>query len=277
MEAQIWRIVLLAPIPATARRPLRPHKELLIAWALLLLDDDDAVHGYRLHQELRARGLDLQATSLYRWLRKFERDRWVSSSWSEPVDGPPRHVYRLTPEGRRTLQELSTSIAASRDTYAAFLHAHGQAVARHAESSHRDATGPVPAPRDPHRPAPDPPATAALEPLRPHRELLVGWLLLLLDAGATYGYDLRREFDARRLSLDPAVMYRMLRRLENDKWVQSRWLSPAAGPRRRFYRLTTRGRRNLDEIAGLIAAMRDVHDRYLREHEHARSAPSHGR
>ena len=265
---------MIAPIPATARRPLRPHKELLIAWALLLLDDDDALHGYRLHQDLRARGLDLQATSLYRWLRKFERDGWVGSSWSEPVDGPQRHVYRIAPEGRRTLHELSTSIAASRDAYSAFLHAHQQAVAQRAENPRHDAAGAVPAPRASGEQAPDPPATAALQPLRLHRELLVGWLLLQLDGGATYGYDLRREFDARGLSLDPAVMYRMLRRLEDDKWVQSRWLSPVAGPRRRFYRLTTRGRRNLDEIARLIAAIRDLHDRYLGEYESASPAPS---
>lgn len=266
---------MIAPIPAITR-PLRPHKELLIAWLLLLLDEDDALHGYRLHQELRDRGLDLQATSLYRWLRKFERDRWVGSSWSEPVDGPPRHVYRLAPEGRRTLHELSTSIAASRDAYSAFLHAHQQAVAQRTEDPGRDAAGATPSPRALREQAPDPPATAAVKPLRLHRELLVGWLLLQLDAGATYGYDLRREFDARGLSLDPAVMYRMLRRLEDDKWVQSRWLSPAAGPRRRFYRLTTRGRRKLDEIAVLIAAIRDLHDRYLREYEQARRAHSRG-
>lgn len=245
---------MIAPVPATERRPLRPHRELLIAWALLLLDDDE-LHGYRLHQELRARGLDLQATSLYRWLGKFERDGWVSSRWAASADGPRRHVYRLAPEGRRTLHELSASIAASRDSYSAFADARQQ----------------VPAQLEP---APDRPATAAPEPLRPHRELLAGWLLLQLDAGATYGYDLRRALDARGLSLDPAVMYRMLRRLEDDKWVQSRWLSAAAGPPRRFYRLTTRGRRNLDEIARLIAAIRDLHDRYLREYENAGRAPS---
>ena len=228
----------------------------MIASLLLLLLDDDALHGYRLHQELSARGLELQATSLYRWLRKFERDRWVSSHWAEPVEGPRRHVYRLTADGRRTLHELSTSIAASRDTYNAFLNAHHGGVAK-------------------SEPMPDQQPATAAAPLRPDRELLVGWLLLLLDGGATYGYDLRRAFAARGLSPDPAAMYRMLRKLEEDKWVESRWLSSDAGPRRRFYRLTTRGRRNLDEIAALIAAIRDSYDRYLRDYEHAHRAPSH--
>lgn len=243
-----------------------------MAWALLLLDDG-ALHGYRLHRQLAARGLDLQATSLYRWLAKFERNRWVASRWSESVDGPRRHVYRLTPQGRRALHELSTLITAMRDTYSTFLHAHERALARRADAPHDDAGDAAPASRAPQRPAADAVTNAStFEPLRPHRELLVGWLLLRLDLGATYGYDLRREFGAHGLDIDPPLMYRMLRRLEDDKWVQSRWMRPAAGPRRRFYRLTTRGRRNLDEIAALIAAIRDSHDAYLREYEQAHRA-----
>lgn len=246
----------------------------MIAWALLLLDDDDGRHGYRLHQALAARGLDLQATSLYRWLGKFERDRWVTSRWSEPVEGPRRHLYRLTPKGRRALHQLSGLIAVTRDTYSTFLHTHQQALARRTAGHHDDPGEAADSRRAPPLPAPDAAATFGL---RPHRELLVGWLLVRLDVGATYGYELRREFDAHGLSLDPAVMYRMLRRLEEDKWVQSRWLAPIAGPRRRLYRLTTRGRRNLDEIAELIAAIRDSHDAYLREYEAAHSPAAHAK
>jgi PadR family transcriptional regulator PadR len=247
-------------------RALRPHKELLIAWTLLLLDGD-ALHGYRLHQGLRARGLDLQSTSLYRWLRKFEHERWIASYWSEPVDGPRRRMYRLTADGHRTLHELSGLSAAMRDTYSTFLHAHDRAL------GHRDDAGDAAAPAPGDAPMPTSGAVMsapALRPLRPHKELLVGWLLLHLDAGSTYGYDLRRAFAAHGLSTDPSALYRMLRRLEADRWVQSRWLSAAAGPRRRFYRLTARGRRKLDEIAVLIAAIRDSHDTYLREYARAR-------
>lgn len=261
--------------PAFTRRPLRPHKELLIAWTLLLLDDE-AIHGYRLHHELEARGVGIQTASMYRWLRKFENERWLVSRWSEPVEGPRRHIYRPTAEGRATLHDMSELIAATRVTYSAFVQAHEGAVARRegAGSSTDESAMPVPrgAPSRPAREAETAAAPASeLRPLRPHKELLVGWLLLHLDAGATYGYDLRREFNAHRLTPDPSTVYRMLRKLETDKWVQSRWLSPAAGPRRRFYRLTTRGRRNLDEIALLIAAIRDSHDAYLRVYEDVRS------
>ena len=233
---------------------------------MLLLIDAGEDHGYTLHQGLLERGIDLQGTTVYRWLAKFERDGWVLSDWSEPIDGPRRHVYRLTQEGRAALREMTELTAAMRDRHSTFLDAHAQAVASRRSSVVDEAATPI------MHDAPVPPDVTVEAPqrrLRPHRELLIGWLLLLLDAGATYGYDLRRAFDAQRLSPDPGAMYRMLRQLEADKWVQSRWMSPAAGPRRRFYRLTGRGRRNLDEIARLIAAIRDAHDAYLVAYEHA--------
>ncbi len=92
-------------------------------------------------------------------------------------------------------------------------------------------------------------------------------MLLLLDSGATYGYELRRELDAHRLKIDPSVLYRTLRKLESDGWVESRWMNSVAGPRRRFYRLTAKGRRKLEEIAALITTIRDVHDAFVHAHE----------
>lgn len=236
-----------------------------------MLLDGGEMHGYKLYPELRARGVDVQATSLYRWLRKFERDRWVASRWSDRVEGPERRVYALTAEGRSALRETTALIAAMRDAYSTFLHAHEQAVARRGNEPDGVDEAAPPVPRVGPAPTPDttPSSASTTQSLRPHKELLAGWLLLHLDAGATYGYDLRRNFDAQRLSPDPTALYRMLRRLEADGWVQSRWMQPRAGPRRRFYRLAPRGRRNLDEIARLIAAIRESHDRYLQAYEHA--------
>jgi PadR family transcriptional regulator, regulatory protein PadR len=262
-------LVNASPAGSVGRLALRPDKELLIAWSLLLLDGD-MLYGYRLHQGLRARGMELQATSLYRRLRTFEQDGWVASSWSAAVDGPPRRVYRLTADGREALRDISRWLAAMRDACSTFLDDHQRTVAERVDGAGERVSSAAPAPRRSPTPTPDAVARmAALQPLRPHQELLAGSLLLALEAGATYGYDLRWRFAARGLSVDGSAVYRMLRRLEADKWVQSRWLSPAAGPRRRFYRLTTRGRRNLDEIAVLIGAIRDSHDSYLREHAHA--------
>ncbi len=103
----------------------------------------------------------------------------------------------------------------------------------------------------------------------PQKQIRTAWLLLLLDEHATYGYELRRQLAWNRLTIDGASIYRMLRQLERDEWVQSRWMRPHAGPRRRLYRLTAEGRRNLDEIAGSIDDIRDTHDRFLRAYHHA--------
>lgn len=107
-------------------------------------------------------------------------------------------------------------------------------------------------------------ALPAPDAARPDKGLLTAWLLLLLRDGATYGYNLRRELQARGMRTDPAAMYRLLRRYEDEGWVQSRWVTSDAGPRRRMYRLTRSGRRTLDELAGVISAGRDTQDRFLR-------------
>jgi PadR family transcriptional regulator PadR len=115
-------------------------------------------------------------------------------------------------------------------------------------------------------PEPETPDGGAARPIRPRDEFVTGWLALLLERGATYGYELRGELEAHAVSIDQAVVYRTLRRLEADGWVTSRWVQSEVGPRRRSYTLTRHGRRQLDEVAGMIAAVRDQHDAFLDEH-----------
>lgn len=104
---------------------------------------------------------------------------------------------------------------------------------------------------------------------RPHREVVTAWILLLLDGGASYGYELRRALAGQRLAVELPVVYRTLRALEDARLVQSRWMRAVAGPRRRLYRLTPAGRRRLDVVAGQIANTRDLHDAFLLAHERA--------
>lgn len=80
-------------------------------------------------------------------------------------------------------------------------------------------------------------------PLAP-RDLLV---LSALARGPLHGYGVIKaveaESGAERL-LDPANLYRLLRRMHSDGWVEeaSRRGDDASDGRRREYRLTTRGR-----------------------------------
>lgn len=233
----------------------------------MLLLAGDAIHGYQLQQELHARGLAVQPASMYRRLRRFEQERWLTSRWSAPIAGPRRHVYRLTSRGRAALREISTSIAATRDAYSTFANAHENTVAQGADATAasdeawRLLTGAgEPGPPIAMGGARPPPAAH----VRPHAELLAGWLLLHLAAGAAHGYDLRRDVgDVHHLTTDPGTVYRMLRRFEASAWVRSRWTQSAGGPRRRVYQLTPAGRRKLDDVAGTIATIGEGLDDYL--------------
>lgn len=238
----------------------------------MLLLARDAVHGYKIHQQLHARGLAVQPATMYRRLRRFEHEGWVRSSWSVPIGGPRRHLYELTPLGRAALEEMSASIAATRDAYGAFAHAHERALAQRADGGD-PARGPSHGERDPESSVADRGTDQRRSParLRPHAELLAGWLLLHLEVGASHGYDLRRDVDDEHLlTTDSGTVYRMLRRFEASEWVRSHWTRSAGGPPRRVYRLTDAGRNNLDRIAGTVATVRDGLDAYLLAYQQRR-------
>ena len=73
-------------------------------------------------------------------------------------------------------------------------------------------------------------------------------ILLALAGGDLHGYDIMREVDGRnggRVTLHPGTLYRALHRLLNDRLVEE--LDERPDPalddeRRRYYRLTPRGR-----------------------------------
>ena len=72
-------------------------------------------------------------------------------------------------------------------------------------------------------------------------------LLLLLSEAPSHGYDLisrLAEFGFPR-EQDPGMVYRTLRRLENQGMIRSTWTVSAAGPARREYVVTDEGREYL--------------------------------
>ena len=93
-------------------------------------------------------------------------------------------------------------------------------------------------------------------------------LLLMLLRGESHGYNLIDElnefgFDPERL--DPSLIYRALRDLEDSSFATSRWDDDSQGPRRRVYQITADGkdylkiwvedlRRTQREIEALLSA-----------------------
>ena len=93
-------------------------------------------------------------------------------------------------------------------------------------------------------------------------ELLI---LSLLDARPRHGYELSKLIHARsggQLTFHIDSLYPLLYRLEERAWIKGTWVEKADERRRRFYRVTAKGRRVLAEQLrtweAFVAAVRSV-------------------
>jgi transcriptional regulator len=76
-------------------------------------------------------------------------------------------------------------------------------------------------------------------------ELLV---LSLLEAQPRHGYDISKLIEVRSegaVTFHVTSLYPLLHRLENQGWIEGKWVEKAEQRRRRYYRLTPEGRRVL--------------------------------
>ena len=86
------------------------------------------------------------------------------------------------------------------------------------------------------------------------QELLKGTLdMLILQAlseGAMHGYGVARWIEARTegtLMIEEGSLYPALYRMEKRGWVKSQWGASENNRRARYYEMTDRGRKQLDE------------------------------
>jgi PadR family transcriptional regulator PadR len=90
---------------------------------LLLLHQGDS-HGYDLLERLREFGLgqeNVDSSVVYRYLREMEERGFVTSVWDTEGAGPPRRVYRLTPEGDQYLAWWIAGLEQTRQVVDRFL------------------------------------------------------------------------------------------------------------------------------------------------------------
>lgn len=88
-------------------------------------------------------------------------------------------------------------------------------------------------------------------------ELLI---LSLLEARPRHGYEISKLIEQRsqgKVSFHVASLYPLLYRLERRGWLKGRWVEKAGQRRRRYYRITRRGRRVL---ASQLRGWRDFVD-----------------
>ena len=92
-------------------------------------------------------------------------------------------------------------------------------------------------------------------------------LLILRDKGRSYGYDLLGSLAEHAFTdgeIEKAVLYRTLRRLENNGYIISDWDTDEPGPARRVYTLTKEGQAHLREWGQVLTKVAASMTRFVR-------------
>lgn len=74
-------------------------------------------------------------------------------------------------------------------------------------------------------------------------------LLATLDAGEAYGYQLSQRIEwisDGSIEWNSGTLYPVLHRMETELLIESYWKPSDSGPRRKYYRLTAKGRKAVE-------------------------------
>ena len=128
-----------AVVPVIGREsglpPRGMPKNFMLAWLLVMLNHSD-LHGYEIMKTLRERfDVSTDPSSLYRALRRLERDGYISSWWDSRECGPARRVYQITVTGRSTLALWNDALEQYRSHLESFFELYNGAKAESASSA----------------------------------------------------------------------------------------------------------------------------------------------
>lgn len=99
--------------------------------------------------------------------------------------------------------------------------------------------------------------------IRGHTETIILAQLLHRDS---YGYEINkavRHISASRYELKEATLYSAFRRLEDTGQITSYWGGEPTGPRRRYYRITERGRQSYRQQVALWEEAKSILDKLI--------------
>jgi PadR family transcriptional regulator PadR len=86
-----------------------PH-DFLTPWLLLLIRNW-SMHGYQLMQTMAVFGLAAcDPATMYRTLRRLEKEGLINSDWEPGDAGPAKRVYSLTKAGEEFLQSWASAL-----------------------------------------------------------------------------------------------------------------------------------------------------------------------
>lgn len=73
-------------------------------------------------------------------------------------------------------------------------------------------------------------------------------ILLIISRGRVYATDILKELKAADLLVVEGTLYPLLSRLKTQKLLDYTWEESKAGPPRKYYVLTTKGKENLTQL-----------------------------
>ncbi len=98
----------------------------------------------------------------------------------------------------------------------------------------------------------------------PPREILAPFVLLAVSMQRAHGYLIEEQLRALGLlGIGMSTLYRTLRQMEGEGYLESTWEPGPTGPARRVYTLTDAGRVWLDTSAAMLDAYRQTIDRFF--------------
>jgi PadR family transcriptional regulator, regulatory protein PadR len=98
----------------------------------------------------------------------------------------------------------------------------------------------------------------------PPRDILAPFVLLAVSLERSHGYGIEDYLRALGLfGITMSTLYRTLRQMEKDGFLESTWEPGPTGPARRVYTITDAGHVWLDSSAAMLNAYRDTIDRFF--------------
>ena len=111
-------------------------------WVLLVLKQWN-LHGYLILQQLNSMGFgDVDHATLYRELRRLEKEGYVDSVWETDGGGPARRVYSITGAGEEILQGWTQVVSGYQKMIDGYFDLYGQIFGLDNAPSHGETKDP---------------------------------------------------------------------------------------------------------------------------------------
>ena len=75
-------------------------------------------------------------------------------------------------------------------------------------------------------------------------------VLMILRGGESYGYEIiqkLRDKSGEQLNVAEGTLYPVLKKMEAKQWIESSWKTANTGRERKYYKLTSEGKKELEE------------------------------